>query len=106
MRALRVLSDFPGDTRVTIDVPGVILGSGGMAVLVYGLSEAASAGPGSSEVLGLLAAAVLLLGAFGLVESRVRSPLLPLRVLAERNRAGSFIALGLNSFATSACSSS
>jgi hypothetical protein len=31
------------------------------------------------------------------VEARVRSPLLPLRVLTDRNRAGAFIALGLNS---------
>ena len=95
---LRVLPDFPGDRSVHVDVPGVVLGTGGMAVLVYGLSDAATAGWGSHEVLGLLVAAAALLLTFVLVEARVRSPLLPLRVLADRNRAGAFIALGLNSF--------
>jgi MFS family permease len=96
---VRVLPDFPGDARVRIDVPGVVLGAGGMVALVYGLSEAATVGWGSSTVAGVLAVAVALLVAFVVVESHVVSPLLPLRVLLDRNRAGAFIALGSNSFA-------
>jgi EmrB/QacA subfamily drug resistance transporter len=95
---LRTLPGFPGDPGVRIDLPGVVLSSGGVAALVYGLSQAATHGPGSLAVLGPLTAAAALLGAFVLVEARVRRPLLPLRILTERNRAGSFVALGLNSF--------
>ncbi len=93
---VRLLPDFPGKPEVGIDVPGVLLGTGGMSVLVFGLSEAAA---GSSQVLGWLAAAVVLLAAFVAVESRSANPLLPLRVLNDRNRVGAFVALGLNSFA-------
>ena len=95
---LRLLPDFPGDPSVRIDLPGVLLGTGGMVALVFGLSQAATSGWGSAEVAYPLIAAVALLGAFVLVEARVASPLLPLRVLADRNRAGAFITLGLNSF--------
>ncbi|MGA2514422.1 MAG: MFS transporter [Candidatus Limnocylindrales bacterium] len=96
--ALRLLLDFPGDPSVRIDLPGVLLGTGGMVALVFGLSQAATAGWDSFEVAGPLIAATGLLAAFVLVEARVGSPLLPLRVLLDRNRAGAFITLGLNSF--------
>jgi MFS family permease len=43
-----------------------------------------------------LALAVVLLTAFTLVESRVQDPLLPLRVVADRVRGGSFVALGIS----------
>jgi len=96
---VRALPDFPGDAGIRIDLPGVVLGAGGMVALVYGLSEAATAGWGSPTVAGVLAIAVALLVAFVVVEARVASPLLPLRVLLDRNRAGAFIALACNSFA-------
>ena len=96
---VRVLPDFPGDPRIRIDVPGVVLGASGIASLVLGLSQAATSGWGSPTVVGVLVAAIVLLVAFVLVEARVASPLLPLRVLLDRNRAGAFIALACNSFA-------
>ncbi len=43
----------------------------------------------------MFAAAVLLLAGFVLVEALVKSPLLPLRVLLERNRGGVYLSLGL-----------
>ena len=95
---LRLMPDFAGDPSVRIDLPGVLLGTGGMVALVFGLSQAATSGWGSAQVAFPLIAAVALLGAFVLVEARVGSPLLPLRVLADHNRAGAFITLGLNSF--------
>jgi len=95
---LRVLPDFPGDRSVRIDVPGVVLGTGAMVALVYGLSQAASSGWGSGAVIVPLVLCAVLLVGFLWLESWVASPLLPLRVLADRNRAGAFVALGLNSF--------
>ncbi len=65
---MRLLPEFPGDASIRIDMPGVLLGSGGMVALVYGLSEAATAGWGSTEVAAFLAAAAALLGAFVFVE--------------------------------------
>jgi predicted MFS family arabinose efflux permease len=43
----------------------------------------------------MLAASVVLLGTFVLIESRVAHPLLPLRVIADRTRGGSYLAIGI-----------
>ncbi len=78
---------------VRLDVPGAILGCGGLVALVYALGEAGTAGWGASRVVASLIAAVVLLSLFVLVQSRVSSPLLPLRILADRNRGGSFLTI-------------
>ncbi|WP_327689072.1 MFS transporter [Streptomyces tubercidicus] len=78
-----------------LDVPGVILATLGLVSLVYGFTRAESDGWLAGPTLGLFAAAAVLLPAFVLVESRVRAPLLPLRVVMERNRAGVYASLGL-----------
>lgn len=78
-----------------LDVLGVLLASGGLAGLVFACSRAVTSGWTSGVVLGVLAASALLLGSFVLLESRVRQPLLPLRLLADRNRAGVYLSVGL-----------
>jgi EmrB/QacA subfamily drug resistance transporter len=82
------------------DIPGAILGTAGLVALVYGFTEAAKPGVGwgSSRAIGFLAGAVVLLAAFVVVELRSESPLLPMRVVLDRNRGGSFLA-SLLSFA-------
>ena len=100
--AILILPDPERHERVRLDVPGAILSCGGMVALVYGLSLVATDGWGSETVLLWLAAALVLLTAFVVVQARVRSPLLPLRVVTERNRAGAFITralLGVGQFA-------
>ena len=90
-----------GDTRY--DIPGVLLATLGLFSLVYGFTEAARAenpdDPSSTAVQGwgdpstvtfLVVAAVLLVG-FVLWERRARNPMLPLRVVLDRNRGGSFL---------------
>jgi EmrB/QacA subfamily drug resistance transporter len=77
------------------DIPGVLLVTAGLVSLVYACSAAVMAGWFSGGVIGLLAASVVLLALFALRESRTANPLLPLRLLADRNRAGAYITVGL-----------
>ncbi|MFF3768077.1 MFS transporter [Streptomyces sp. NPDC001922] len=81
--------------RSTLDIPGVVLSTLGLVSLVYGFTRAESDGWTSPVTLGLFVAAGVLLAAFALVESRVKAPLLPLRVVTERNRGGVYASLGL-----------
>ncbi|GAB2855635.1 MFS transporter [Actinoallomurus bryophytorum] len=84
-----------------LDIPGALTGTAGVAALVYGLSGAAT-GPdgvshwGDAKVVVSLAAGVVLLAAFGLVEARSRHALLPGRLLRDRARLGAnLIMLGV-----------
>lgn len=96
--AVLVLPDPSQRQKARLDIPGALLACGGMAGLVYGLGKAASDGWGSGVVLGSLAASAALLTAFVILQANARSPLLPLRVVADRNRTGSFIARALLGF--------
>jgi EmrB/QacA subfamily drug resistance transporter len=80
-----------GDRRY--DVPGVLLSTLGLVSLVYGFSKAAEEGVGWTDplTLTLLAAAAVLLVSFVLWERRASHPLLPLRVVLDRNRGGSYL---------------
>jgi EmrB/QacA subfamily drug resistance transporter len=94
--ALRLLTAYPRDPDVRIDWPGTVLVAAGLVAVVYGLSEADTAGWGASRTLGLLAAGVVLLAVFVLVERRVQHPLLPLRIITNRFRGGAYLAIGLS----------
>ncbi|HEX3996000.1 MAG TPA: MFS transporter, partial [Acetobacteraceae bacterium] len=76
------------------DIPGAILGTAGLVALVYGFTEAAKTGVGwlSAEAISYLAGAAILLIGFVLVELRSSSPLLPMRVVLDRNRGGTYLA--------------
>ncbi|GGJ33775.1 MFS transporter [Streptomyces brasiliensis] len=78
-----------------LDIPGVVLSTLGLVSLVYGFTRAESAGWSSISTIGLFVAAAVLLATFVAVESKVRHPLLPMRVIADRNRGGSYLSLGL-----------
>ncbi|MEU3352509.1 MFS transporter [Streptomyces sp. NPDC037389] len=82
-----------------LDIPGVILATLGLVSLVYGFTRAESDGWSSGMTIGLFAAAAVLLGVFLLVERTVKAPLMPLRVLTDRNRGGVYISLGLAAIA-------
>jgi EmrB/QacA subfamily drug resistance transporter len=93
--APRVLTESPR-LPGRIDWAGAVTGCGGVALLVYGLSKAATGADGVShwgdaQVVASLTAAVVLLVSFVLIEMRSSHPLLPMRVLAERNRAGALL---------------
>jgi len=82
--------------RGQFDLPGAITGSLGLAALVYGLSSAATSPNGVSHwgdtkvIVSLVAAAVLLV-AFGIIEVRSKSALVPIRVLRSRDRSGAYL---------------
>jgi EmrB/QacA subfamily drug resistance transporter len=98
--APRVLPALPGRREVRIDLASTLLASAGMAALVYGLGEVASLGWGSGQITGTLAAAAVLLGSFVARQARQADRLLPLRVVAERNRGGGYLALIVNALST------
>jgi EmrB/QacA subfamily drug resistance transporter len=79
--------------RPRLDVPGVVLVSAGLFCLVYGFASAETHSWGSPAVWGFLAAAVVLLLAFFRWQARATSPLLPLRVLADRDRGAALISV-------------
>jgi len=97
--AARVLPET-GRRGGRFDLPGALTATAGAALLVYGLSNAATtlsnAGAavshwGDAKVVASLAAAAALLAAFALIEARSTSPLLPFRVLRSRDRSGAYL---------------
>jgi EmrB/QacA subfamily drug resistance transporter len=98
--APRVLPQLPCRPEVRIDLLSALFASLGMVGLVYGLGEAASAGWGSDRVAGSLVAAVVLLGGFVVRQRGHVDRLLPLRVVAERNRGFGMVALVVNALST------
>ncbi|QHY96137.1 putative MFS-type transporter EfpA [Streptomyces sp. S4.7] len=84
-----------GRNRNPLDIPGVVLSTLGLVALVYGFTRAESEGWSDPTTIGMFVASAVLLAAFVAVEARVKSPLLPPRVLMERNRGGVYLSLGL-----------
>ena len=62
---------------------------------MYGLSHAQEPSWGNHVTIGLLVTGALLLAAFAVIEARSRHPLLPLRVVTDRNRSASFLSMGI-----------
>jgi EmrB/QacA subfamily drug resistance transporter len=82
------------------DVPGALTATLGMVSIVFGVSQASTYAWGSLSAWPYIALGVALLFVFFQIEARVKSPLLPLRLLTDRVRAGSylsqiFVGLGL-----------
>jgi EmrB/QacA subfamily drug resistance transporter len=93
--AMRVLPESDR-RRGRFDLPGAITGTLGVAALVYGLSNAATSANGVShwgdtKVIVSLVAAVVLLVAFVSIEMRSEHALMPMRVLRNRDRSGSYL---------------
>jgi EmrB/QacA subfamily drug resistance transporter len=84
---LRVIAADPRVERLRghFDVSGAVLVTAGLVALTYGIVRTESLGWGATGVLAPLAAAVVLLGLFGLVEGRLApAPLIPLSVFRMR----------------------
>jgi EmrB/QacA subfamily drug resistance transporter len=83
----------------TLDIPGTLFASGGLFGIVFGFARAEQEGWTSTTTLVSLAAGVVLLVAFVLVQRRVQHPLLPLRVVLDRTRGGCYLAVGISGIA-------
>jgi EmrB/QacA subfamily drug resistance transporter len=79
--------------RPRLDLPGLAAEAGGMFCVVYGFSNAASHGWHAPSTWGFLVVGTALLVAFVAVETRSRQPLLPLRIVLDRNRAASYLTI-------------
>jgi EmrB/QacA subfamily drug resistance transporter len=72
----------------TFDLPGAFTVTAGLALLVYTIVDAESAGWTSGQTLGLGAVALVLIGTFLVIESRTRAPLMPLGIFRLRTLRG------------------
>ncbi|MFF8972420.1 MFS transporter [Streptomyces sp. NPDC014995] len=93
--ALTLLHDRPGRAGARLDVPGVLLGCGGLVAIVHGFSEAEPRGWTDPLVPAMLAAGVVLLAVFVWWQKRAPVPLLPLHILRDRNRVGCYLTMAL-----------
>jgi EmrB/QacA subfamily drug resistance transporter len=85
--------------RPRMDWPGTVLACAGLFLIVFGFSHAETSGWSSALTIGSLALGPVLLAGFAAVEQRSSHPLLPLRVIVDRTRGGSYIAVGISGIA-------
>jgi EmrB/QacA subfamily drug resistance transporter len=90
--AIPVLKESRAEGNRHFDIPGALIATGGLAGLVYGFTEASVHGWTAPLTLTLLAVSAVLLGAFVAWEQRAKNPMLPLRIVLDRNRGGAYLA--------------
>jgi EmrB/QacA subfamily drug resistance transporter len=71
------------------DFAGAATITGGLVLLVYGMTRATQHGWGTAETIGLLTGSGVLIASFFLIESHTKAPLLPLRIFRLRTLTGS-----------------
>ncbi len=90
---LLLLARSARNRHVVLDVPGTLLVSAGLFSVVYGFANAEQHDWDHVATWGFLIAGAVLIAAFGWWQTRSAHPLLPLRVLLDRNRGASFAAV-------------
>ena len=88
-----LLGRHPRTGHHRLDIPGALFVSSGMFCIVFGFSNAATHSWHTPSTWGFLIAGVLLLAIFAWWESRTTEPLLPLRVVLDRNRGGAYLSI-------------
>jgi EmrB/QacA subfamily drug resistance transporter len=91
--AVTLLHRQPSRGRPKLDLLGAALVSGGMFCIVYGFSNAALHSWHAASTWGFLAAGVVLLVLFGWRQTRAPQPLLPPRIVTDRNRGGAYLSM-------------
>src|SRR5690349_138032 len=91
-----LLQRQPSPVKPRLDIPGVVLVSAAVFCLVYGFSNAATHSWHTPSTYGFLAAGVVLGVAFAWWQTRAADPLLPPRVVLDRNRGGAYAAMLIN----------
>jgi len=93
--ALALLRNQAPAVKPKLDIPGVMTVSGGLFSLVFGFSHAETTSWSNHTTIGFLMTGVLLLFVFAVIQFRSRHPLLPLRIVTNRNRGASFLSIGI-----------
>ncbi len=93
-----IRSSRPAD-RPRMDWPGSVLACAGLFLIVFGFSHAETSGWTAALTIGSLVLGVVLLAGFVLAEQRATHPLLPLRVILDRTRGGSYLSVGISGIA-------
>jgi len=91
--ALVLLRRQPAPAKPRLDLPGAVLVSAGMFCIVYGFSDAAAHGWHALSTWGFLVAGGVLLVLFGWRQARAAQPLLPPRIVLDRNRGGAYLTM-------------
>jgi EmrB/QacA subfamily drug resistance transporter len=90
---LILLTRQPSGVKPRLDIPGVLLVSGAVFCLVYGFANAATHHWATPSTYGFLAAGVVLGAGFAAWQGRAHHPLLPPRVVLDRNRGGAYLSM-------------
>lgn len=89
--AMPLLKESRAEGDRHFDVPGAVIATGGLALLVYGFTEASISGWTAPLTLTLLAVSAVLLVSFVAWERRAKNPMLPMRIVLDRNRGGAYL---------------
>jgi len=89
--AIKFVHESKAEGDNTYDIPGVVTATAGLFALTYGFNQAATNGWSDGHTISFLVGAVVLLVAFVAIEMRVKNPLMPMRVVTDRNRGGSYL---------------
>jgi EmrB/QacA subfamily drug resistance transporter len=92
LAATRFVRESKAEGNTRYDLPGAVTVTGGLVALVYAFTKASTDGWGATVTVGFLIAAAVLLIAFVVIELHTSHPLLPMRVVLDRNRGGAFLA--------------
>src|SRR3984893_4377740 len=88
-----LLTRSPSPVKPRLDIPGLLLVSSALFCLVYGFSNAATHSWSTPSTYGFLAAGAVLLAVFAVWQGRAPNPLLPPRVVLDRNRGGAYASM-------------
>ncbi|MFI9400765.1 MFS transporter [Nocardia sp. NPDC052316] len=100
--AVLLLAKHVTDNRPKLDIPGTVVVTAALFGIVYGFSHAESTSWTNPVTLSFLIGGAVLLAVFAWLETRVAHPLLPLRIVLDRTRGGSFLTvfiMGIGMFA-------
>ena len=94
--ALKLVRNSRPEARPRLDLPGTLTVSTGLFALVFGFAHAQTTSWANGLTVTMIAAGLVLIAAFVAWERRAVSPLLPLRVVADRNRGAAFLSIGIS----------
>src|SRR3954451_22562421 len=89
--ALPLLRESRAEGNRRYDIPGALIATAGLVSLVYGFTNASTDSWTAPLTVGLIIASIALLAAFVVWENHAENPLLPMRIVLDRNRGGSFL---------------